>query len=94
MAIDHRYRYISDAVWSPTYVSVVALILGTINNSGLATVASLLSLVVSRVFLELLYRVAFGEARLQLRTQLATFGLQLLVWGAVWGWYVQRTNVT
>jgi len=94
MAIDHRYRYISEAVWLPTYIGITALVLGTINNAGFATVVGLISLLLCRIFLELLYRMAFGGARLQWRTQLATFGFQLVVWALVWGWYVQRTTVT
>jgi hypothetical protein len=92
MAVDHRYRYISEAVWIPTYVSVAVIVLGTINNANLATVVTLVSLVICHMVLELLYRIAFGESRLQLRTQLTAFGLQLVVWGLVWGWYIQRTT--
>jgi len=67
-------------------------VLGTVNNGNLATVVILISLVACRVFLELLYRLVLDEARLQLRIQLATFGVQLLVWVLVWGWYVQHTT--
>jgi hypothetical protein len=94
MAIDHRYRYISEAVWLPTYIGIAALVLGTINNPALATAVGLASALVCRMLLELLYRIAFGETRLQLRIQLATFSLQLLVWILVWGWYVQRTTAS
>jgi len=93
-SIDHRYRYISEAVWLPTYAGVTALVLGTISNGNIATVVGIVSLLGCRVFLELLYRIVFGEARLQPRMQLATFGVQLVVWVLVWGWYVQRTAVT
>lgn len=67
------------------------LVLGTIENSVIATIVGVTSLLLCRAVLELVYRVAFHETRLQFRTQLATFALQLLVWAFVWAWHAKRT---
>jgi len=84
------HRYVAEIVWLPTYVSLIVLILGTVANSALATVLVLVSLIGSRMILEFVCRVVFGDARLQFRTQIAAFGFQLIVWGLVWFVYAQR----
>ncbi len=85
-----HHRYVAELVWLPTYISLVILILGTVANSTFASVLILVSLSGSRMILEFIYRVAFGDARLQLRTQVAAFGFQAAVWSLVWFLYAQR----
>jgi len=82
-------QYIAEVVWLPTYIAVGALVLGRINDSTVATAAMLVALVACRVVLELVYRVVFGNARLQLRTGVIALGCQMVVWGLAWFWYAQ-----
>ena len=88
------HRYIAEAVWLPTYIGLCILVVGTVANAAVATALVLVSLIASRLVLELVYRMVFGDARLQLRTQLAAFGFQAFVWSLVWFWYAQRTTDT
>ena len=76
-------RYVSEFVWLPTYAMVVAVVLGTVQDSTAATVVIFIALIGCRALLELLYRFVFGKARLNLSTGLAAFGCQTLVWGIV-----------
>ena len=86
------HRYMAELVWLPTYISLGMLILGTVANTALASALVLVSLIASRMLLEVTYRFIFGDARLQLRTQLAAFGFQAVAWGVVWFWYAQRAT--
>jgi hypothetical protein len=85
-------RYVAEATWLPTYLAVVVLVLGVVENPALAAIALLLSLVLFRMVLELVYRLAFEDARLKLSTQLGAVGAQVVAWGLVWIWHVQRST--
>jgi len=87
-----HHRYVAEAVWLPTYVGLTMLILGGIANTTLASAVLLASLLASRMLLELVYRVTFGDARLQLRIQLAAFAFQVIVWGLLWAWHAHWTS--
>jgi len=54
-------KYVHEAIWLPTYAVVVLVILGTVQNGGAATLTVIVGLVACRMFLELLYRFAFGR---------------------------------
>ena len=88
------HRYMAEAVWLPTYIGLVMLVLGKVENGTLASALVIVALVGSRMLLELVYRLTFGDARLQLRTQLAAFAFQAVAWGLVWAWHAQRTSAT
>jgi hypothetical protein len=85
-----QYRYVSEVVWLPTYLSIGALVLLLIDNSTAATVVMLVTLIGCRLVLELVYRIVLGDARLQWREGTVAFASQLVVWGLVWAWYAQR----
>ena len=85
-----QYKYISEAVWLPTYLGIGALVLGLIDNTAIATAVLIVALVVGRMVLELAYRIAFGDARLQWRIGAVAFGAQLAVWGSLAALYAQR----
>jgi len=87
-----HYRYVAESTWLPTYLGITAVVLGLIENTALASVVLVLSLLLFRMALELVYRLAFGDARLHLRTQLAAFGAQVIVWSLIWTWHAQRTG--
>ena len=86
------YKYVQEAIWLPTYVVVALISLGTVQNSGVATLVMIVALIVSRMFLELLYRAAFGDERLTVRVGLHTFVSQLVVWSGVLGWYFHSSQ--
>ena len=85
-----QYKYVAEAVWLPTYVGVGALVVGNIDNSAIAAAVMVVALIACRMVLELAYRIAFGDARLQWRVAVVAFGAQLAVWGILWAWYAQR----
>lgn len=80
-------RFVSEAVWLPSYVAIILLVLGNVRNSTAATLLMFLGLVVSRMFLELIYRMAFGDERLSLRTGIFAVGGQVVVWGGFFAWW-------
>jgi hypothetical protein len=85
-----QYRYVSETVWLPTYLSVAAMIWGSVENSNLAAVAVAAALIACRLVLELVYRIVLGDARLQWRVGVVALASQLVVWGFFWFWYAQR----
>jgi hypothetical protein len=68
------------------------LIFGGITNTTVASVVLLVALLASRMLLELVYRMAFGDARLQFRIQFAAFALQTILWSALWAWHAHQTS--
>jgi len=80
-------KYVHEAIWLPTYAVVVLVILGTVQNGGAATLTVIVGLVACRMFLELLYRFAFGDERLTVRIGLLAVVSQLVVLAGVLGWY-------
>jgi hypothetical protein len=78
-----HYKYIHEAVWLPTYAAIALFVFGTVQNSNAATLVMIVALIVCRRFLELLYRLAFGDERLTVRIGLLAFGSQLVAWGRV-----------
>ena len=84
-------RCIAEVVWLPTYLGVSLVVLATVNNSAVATVVLILALIACRFVLEVLYRFAFGEARLESRTRWLAFSSQVIVWGLVLVWHAQPT---
>lgn len=80
-------RYVSEAVWIPSYLAIIFLILGNVKNSAIATLAMIFGLLVSRMLLELVYRIVFGDERLTMRIGVFAVGGQLLVWGGLLGWW-------
>ncbi len=89
MTVDQRY--IAEVVWLPTYLGVSLVVLATVDNSALATAVLVFALTTCHFLLEVLYRFAFGDARLDSRTKWLAFGSQLIVWGLVLAWHAQRT---
>ena len=85
-------RYVSEAVWLPTYIGVAMVVLGTVSSSWVATLLVVAALIGCRLLLELLYRMVFGTARLEFRTGLIAFGSQIVVWALIWAWHAQRSG--
>ncbi len=81
------YKYVHDVIWLPTYVVVALFVLGTVQNSNVATLVMIVSLIACHMFFELLYRFAFRDERLTVRIGLLAFVSQLVVWGGVFWWY-------
>ena len=81
------YKYVHEAIWLPTHLAVALLVLGAVQSAGAATVIIIVGLTVCRMFLELLYRAAFGDERLTFRIGLLALVVQLVVWGVVLGWH-------
>jgi hypothetical protein len=79
-----NYKYIHEAVWLPAYAVTALIVLGTIQNSNAATLIMIAALIVCRMLIELLYRLAFGDERLTVRIGLLAFGSQLVAWDRVW----------
>jgi hypothetical protein len=85
-----QYRYVSEAVWLPTYASITALVLGSIESTNVVGVTVVAALLGCRLVLELVFRFVLGDARLQWRVGVVAFASQLVVWGLFWFWYAQR----
>jgi hypothetical protein len=84
------YRYISEAVWLPTYLAVGALLTAFIGGSAVSLIVIFISIIACRMVLEFLYRVAFGDVRLSWQVGAGAFLLQLLAWGALWAWFANK----
>jgi hypothetical protein len=80
-------RRVSELVWLPSYAGVAYIAIGASGTTGLVV---FLSLLLCRVFLEVLYRIVFGKQRHDLAIGVTAFAAQCVVWGAVWYWYVAR----
>ena len=80
-------RYVIEAVWFPSYLAIIFLILGNVKNSAVAALVMFFGLLMFRMFLELVYRMVFGDERLTLRVGVFAVGGQLLVWGGLLGWW-------
>lgn len=85
-----QYRYVSEAVWLPTYLSITALILGSVESTNLAMVSVAAALLGCRLVLEVVYRFVLGDARLQWHIGLLAFASQVAIWGAFWFMYSHR----
>ena len=86
------YKYVHETIWLPTYAVVALVVLGTVQNSNIATLVMFICLVGCRMFLELLYRFAFGDERLNVRIGLLAVMSQLVVWGGVLGWFFHNSQ--
>ena len=85
-----QHRYVSEAIWLPTYLSIAALILGSVESTNLAMVSVAAALLGCRLFLELVYRFVLGDARLQWHIGLVALASQVAIWGTFWFMYSQR----
>ncbi|MEJ2362444.1 MAG: hypothetical protein P8Z75_13700 [Gammaproteobacteria bacterium] len=81
------HKYVSEAVWLPTYIGVSIIVLTSINNSYLATILILVALTGTRILLEILYRFVFDKGRLHFKTGIIAFSCQLAGWLSVLWWY-------
>ena len=79
-------KYVSEIVWLPTYAAIIILVLGSIENSVVATLTLLVALIGSRMLLELIYRIIFSDKRLRIRTGIIAFLCQVLVLTALISW--------
>ena len=79
-------KYVSEIVWLPTYAAIVILVLGSIENSAVATLTLIAALYGSRMVLELIYRIIFGDQRLLIKTGVIAFLCQVLVLTAFISW--------
>ena len=76
-----EHRYIGEVVWLPTYLGFAYLLLGATKSSGWFLFPALL---LTRIVLEVIYRLTFGERRHEWSCKAIAFLLQLVVWGSFW----------
>jgi hypothetical protein len=88
MKRDHQ-RYVPEVVWLPTYIGLTLLLMAGFHANFIEILAML---IVFHIFVELIYRITFREARHLLQTKLLTFLLQVIVWACIWWWYVKRVT--
>jgi hypothetical protein len=74
-----QHKYVHEFVWAPTYLAVVIIVLGVVRDSTVATIVLFVSLIMCRMFLEVIYRILFGDARLTVRVAVLALGCQLSV---------------
>lgn len=72
-------KYVSEFVWLPTYLGVVALALGSVSNSYLIDAAIIFAGIGSRILLELIYRIVFGDGRLRWQVGAVAFAAQVVL---------------
>lgn len=82
-------RHVSEAVWLPSYAVIAIYILGYVRNAAVATFAMFVALGLFRVFLEVIYRLVFGDERLTLRIGVVAVVAQLVVWGGLFALWQQ-----
>lgn len=78
-------RYITEAVWIPSYLSIIVILLTYINNVNIQTLAIIISLISARIIFELVYRIIFGDKRLTFRIGVFAVAGQLIAWGVFFG---------
>ncbi len=83
MENDDNKKYVSELVWLPTYLVIAILILGNIESGIIKTIAMFVALIGTRMILEFLYRLAFKERRLHLKTGIIAFLCQVMAWGGI-----------
>ena len=81
-------RYMHETIWLPTYVVVIIFILGFVKNSTIQTLIIIFGLILARIILEFIYRLAFGDERLTFRIAILAIIAQLIVWGSMLGWWL------
>ncbi len=90
MKADNNNRYVNELVWLPTYLGIVILILGNIENGAIKTIAMFGALIGTRMILEFIYRLIFEERRLHAKTGIITFLCQIMAWGSILIWQTQH----
>lgn len=85
-----QYKYVSEVVWLPTYLVLGAVTSAFFGSTAIGLVAVIIMLILCRMILELLYRIAFGDARLKWQVGAIAFTLQIVVWGALWAWFAEN----
>jgi len=74
---------VPEAVWIPTYLGFALLLIAGPGMPGWLLVPIL---IVTRIILELIYRIAFGEKRHELSCKLVAVATQVIVWCGLWGY--------
>lgn len=74
-------RYITEAVWIPSYLAIVVILLTYIDNANIQTLAIIVALISARIIFELVYRIIFGDKRLTIRIGVFAVLGQLIAWG-------------
>lgn len=72
-------RSVPGVVWIPSYIAICGVAQALFGS----LIVTLVLLFVSGAILEVLYRLAFGEKRHELRVQAIAFGAQCLMWGGI-----------
>ena len=82
-------KYVAEVIWLPSYAAIVYFILGYIKNSAIQTLTMIIGLLVSRMLLEMIYRIVFGDVRLTLRIGIYAVVGQLVAWGGLLAWWLK-----
>ena len=80
-----NHKYMSEAIWLPTYAVIVLASL-SIEDANISMLVMLTALIATRAALEITYRVVFGVKRLSLRLGIAAFFSQLVIIGGAAAW--------
>lgn len=83
--------YVKEIVWLPSYFGIAIFLVSVFDAGTLIIFPSLLA---CRMFLELVYRIVFGERRNEFGCQSLAFLVQCIVWAVLWGLHVARLGTT
>ena len=76
-------KYVNDVVWLPTYLSLILILITSIENDLVFALLLFPALITTRMILELVYRIIFNEQRLTLQNNIIALLSQAIVWGIV-----------
>ena len=79
-------NYASELVWLPTYIAILIIVFGTIEDNNLKLVVMFFAWIASRVAFEFFFRIAYGGMRLPVKAGVITFFAQSLGWGIFFLW--------
>ena len=79
-------KYANEVVWLPTYIAILIIVFGTIEDNNLKLVVMISAWIASRVIFEFIFRIAYGGMRLPIKAGVITFFAQSIVWAVFFLW--------
>ena len=76
-------KYVSEIVWLPTYLVIIITLAASINSSIVVTITVIPTIIITRMLLEIIYRITFEDRRLYFKNQLMAFVSQIIIWGVI-----------